>query len=580
MEKLDIELLSLPVRAIDRPSLSLPVLTSNLKKHGYTVKQHDYNMVFQNELLTKYNLSQLYETIIPIFLSTNFNNRETYLTLKAFYTLLRDVKKKYGFFSVEKIKEKMQQRNFDFFKEHKEADICQLIFSISGELKLYFKTTVYYCSFFEKNQVEEYLKNKYKVIIDKIIFNSPFMVGISIMEVQRTFSLWFMEKLREKYDGYILVGGSDVSLNKDKYLEENKAIDFASYAEGEYTIGKLINKLKTEDQDYTDIPALIYRTREGIKINELFEQCSEEWDEADYEGFPMDLYLTPAIQLLTSKGCEWSKCQFCMHWNSYGLKFRQKEVSKVIDEMEKQSQKYNTNLFIFVDEAISPEYDQQIAAEILKRSLNVRWMQMSRLDEGYNTDIFRQMYKSGCRAVEWGQETGSQKVLDSMCKGTNIRDAQRIYHQAATNGIISKTLMFHNYPTESIEDLAMSIKLIEKNGKNRFVKPMLTLRHSFVLKLGSPLAQTGFENKDNGIFARVWRPASVFNLNAKYISINNDDKVKDMMLGRYLKEMKDYYHKTRVYLTNNEDIAMDLVLINEKEKGTPLSVDVYQPNGY
>ncbi|WP_206460574.1 B12-binding domain-containing radical SAM protein [Anaerovorax sp. IOR16] len=580
MNALDISLVSLPVRAIDRPSLSLPILTSNLKKHGFSVKQRDYNIVFQNEVITEFCLKELYTNVLPILLTTNLNNKSNYEAIKEFYVFLEKTNKKYGFFHIQKIKERMQQRNYKFLSSYEDTQACKAVFSISSKMKTYFKSIVYYISFLEKNEIDEYVRNKYKSIIDEIIRDLPAIVGVSIMEVQRTFSLWFMHKLRERYDGYIVAGGSDISLNKEIYLEENEFIDFLSWAEGEYAMRQLINKIKEGDQDYSDIPALIYRKKEKIQRNEMFEQCEEEWDEADYEGFPMNLYLTPALQLLTSKGCEWSKCQFCMHWNSYGLKFRQKKVYQVIDEMERQSLKYNTNLFIFVDEAISPEYDRELSLEILKRSLNVRWMQMSRLDDGYNTQIFETMYQSGCRAIEWGQESGSQQVLDSMCKGTNVKASQRIYHEAATKGIINKTLMFHNYPTEEVKDLVQSVKLIEKNGKNRFVKPMLTLRHDFVLKLGSPLAQAAFEDKSGEVFAKVWKPASLYNLNAKYISAKNEDKAKKMMIEEYLNDMSEHYRRLNVYLTNNEDIAMDLVLIKEKEDGSILSVDVYQPYGY
>lgn len=576
---LDILLLSMPVRVIDRPSLSLPVLTAHLKKHGINVQQIDENMVLQDQLLDETELEKLHSNILPLLIRLNQNNSKVYGQIKTFYELLDRVKNNVGFARLAQIKKQMQIRDYERLLDRNVVNIVEDIFTISSYLAFYFTTVTYYRDYYHKNLIGETVAAEIDKLIDAIVEANPLMVGFSLMEVQRNFTIWCGGLLRQKYQGSIVFGGSEPSLNKQKYMEENPYIDYLCWADGEDTLTELIKQIKNHGTDFSYIPNLTFRENGKLVTNHHQEYPIHQYNYPDYEGYPLDLYIFPALQILTSKGCEWSKCKFCMHWNSYGARFRQRDAKDVAEEMAYFNKKYGTSLFSVVDEAISAKFGRNLADEIIKKELDVRWIQMSRLDSDFDDSVFQKIHQGGCRVIEWGLETGSQRVLNDMSKGIDIRTVQRLIHQSGNAGIINKMLMFHNYPIENADDLMKSINIIKKNTYFHLIKPMLTLRHAFVLKLGSPLADIAFGNSEekSRYFYKVWKPESIYNVNAKYISSTRDNNIKQNLINDYLREMRSYLKSNNVLITDNNNITMDLVLVDLIEKGYSLPVDVYLP---
>lgn len=576
---LDILLLSMPVRAIDRPSLSLPVLTSYLRKKGVKVSQMDNNVILQDELIEVEELENLMTTILPLLYRFNAVSDINSKKIRAFYDLLVTIDKSCGFKRLVEIKRLMQNGEFDYLTSKDNVQIVEYIFKLSANFKYYFKTVTYYYDYYLENNIDEGISRSMSILFKEIQNAKPLMVGFSVIEVQRGFSMWAAKKLRQQYDGYIMFGGSDVALNSESYLLENKSIDFACWSDGEETVIKLLNAIKDNRQEYKIIPNLTYRDGDEVITTEYKEFPIESFSIPDYEGIEMGKYIFSSVQILTSKGCQWSKCMFCMHWNSYGQNFRQRTVESVVDEIEYCIEHFGVRLFSIVDEAISADYSVTLSDEIIKRNLDIRWIQMSRLDSDFNSYTFEKLHQAGCRFIEWGLETGSQKVLDDMRKGINVREAQRIIHESAACGIVNKMLMFHNYPTESVEDLLKSIDIIRKNTYMRLLKPMLALRHSFVLKHGSPLSEIAFNDcgAKETYFKKVWKSDSVYNVNAKYIGALNNNKIKKRLISDYLNEMKTYLKANDVLITNNDNITMDLVLVQLIEEGFKVPVDVYLP---
>ena len=84
--------------------------------------------------------------------------------------------------------------------------------------------------------------------------------------------------------------------------------------------------------------------------------------------------------------------------------------------MRIQSKKKN---FFFIDDMISRKRLIEIAEMV--KPLGIRWWCQLRP----TIDLcghFKQLYESGLRCIGWGIESGSQKVLDKIKKGTNVKD--------------------------------------------------------------------------------------------------------------------------------------------------------------
>lgn len=94
---------------------------------------------------------------------------------------------------------------------------------------------------------------------------------------------------------------------------------------------------------------------------------------------------------------------------------------------------------------------------------------------GLTAEDLRAAADSGCVRLTTGLESGSQKVLDLMHKGTKLERTSRYLKDASAAGISCRCTMVLGYPGETAEDVAASTDflhrhadVIERVSLNRF----------------------------------------------------------------------------------------------------------------
>lgn len=569
VNSVDLLLISCPSKVIDYPSLSLPALTGFLKSNDIIVSQKDLNIEIKDRLIKKSNLDCLYKTIIPLLLRLNMNNVENYTKLQQLYYLLEKVNNSCGFEKLEEIKEKCQRREYDFLKDKPSSDILTSVFMISRSCDYIFSFIYLYFPLIIKNDIYLFLIDYIDVVTKEIVKIDPLIVGLSMITTQNNFTLWFASYLKKNnYDGYILLGGAQPTKFEGQYIYDNPAVDFVIFGEGEYPILKLINELKNRDPQLNKIPRLIFRSLDGIIKNSNQKYLEESYKATfpNYDGFPLERYLSPVFPILASSNCPWKKCKFCAHRTSFREDYHERDPVNVVDEMEYMYIKYGARLFHFADETINAEQGAQIGELILQRQLPFFWMSFGRLDEEFNEENISRWHKGGARVVEWGLESAADEVLINMNKGINVKKAQEILQIAGSMGIKNKLLTWHNYPGESLEDLVKTINFVRKNVQEGYAAPMLTLKQKLVLQAGSELYnETFLDQKESKLFEKVWLPASIYSINASYFNLNHCNKEKQALIIPYIKEMEDYCYSNDIFIASNENVSFDLIFYQLKE---------------
>jgi len=72
------------------------------------------------------------------------------------------------------------------------------------------------------------------------------------------------------------------------------------------------------------------------------------------------------------------------------------------------------------------------------------------------------MRDAGCERINFGFESGSQRVLDRMKKGTTVSDAKRVAKDMHELGITMGGYVLMGYPGEEWEDLEKTIQLVRE----------------------------------------------------------------------------------------------------------------------
>lgn len=193
----------------------------------------------------------------------------------------------------------------------------------------------------------------------------------------------------------------------------------------------------------------------------------------DKAGVEIDFYLrmpeTYAIcvssgmlagSILGSRGCN-NKCIFC-HNSWDGLPYRCNSVKRVMDEIQYLVKRYRIKAFSFIDDNLFMNRPRlhQICHELIDSDLHLVWGAQARVD---NIDIetLQLVKRAGCRAVGFGFESGSQRILDVLNKKTTVEQNIDAIKMCREVGIMVSSAFMIGSPTETIEDIRMTQEFIK-----------------------------------------------------------------------------------------------------------------------
>lgn len=164
-----------------------------------------------------------------------------------------------------------------------------------------------------------------------------------------------------------------------------------------------------------------------------------------------------ATTLISSRGCPFS-CTFCckIPQTSY---FRWRSSQNIAKEIQELQEKYNINHARFVDDCftINPKRIYDLCNLLTNKGFY--WSCLTRAD-AITERMLREMYNGGCREIQFGIESGSQKVLDDMNKKTNVETNKKAIRMVKNAGIKTKIFIIEMYPTETEEDVELTKQFV------------------------------------------------------------------------------------------------------------------------
>jgi anaerobic magnesium-protoporphyrin IX monomethyl ester cyclase len=214
-----------------------------------------------------------------------------------------------------------------------------------------------------------------------------------------------------------IIGGPHATAFPQDCLE--KGFDIAVIGEGERTIIDLLNAIE-KNKPLQDVAGIVFRksdnliyTRPRALIPNLDELPFPARDLIDHKR-----YFASGVEhtLIASRGCPYN-CIYCkpMIDKLFGRRVRMRSPFNVIDELEMLCKDYKHEVkargVVFVDDVftINRKWIESFCAEIKKRKLEVRWSCQTRVNLA-DEKVFRMMKSAGCYLIEFGVESGSQRI--------------------------------------------------------------------------------------------------------------------------------------------------------------------------
>lgn len=287
--------------------------------------------------------------------------------------------------------------------------------------------------------------------------------GINVVGISSNTYEWsdvcnFIDNIKTKYpDVYVVVGGRHPTFWADNCLKDTNKLDFVVVGEGEITFSELLKKLENKE-DLSSVKGIIYRDNGDIRINRKRELIPDldalplpDRDCIDirrYHPSPYFYKKLPHTSMFGSRGCPY-KCIFCVSTGN----FRLRNPISVVDEIDVCVKKYGIKDITFYDETFGTEKNHTltICDELVNRNLDVVWSVNAKVDL-VDAELLKAMKAAGCWRILFGFESGVQKNLTTLKKGTTIEQGIEANRMAQEAGIEVAGLFMLGIPGETFEE--------------------------------------------------------------------------------------------------------------------------------
>lgn len=159
-----------------------------------------------------------------------------------------------------------------------------------------------------------------------------------------------------------------------------------------------------------------------------------------------------------ARGCPFH-CFFCLATPVSGAKVRTRSPENIVAELKECVEKYNIKNFLFWSDIFNfnREWTLELCQKIIESGLKITWSSNTRADT-MDDEMAKMMYKSGCRLVSIGVESGSQKMLDNIGKKITLDDIQNTVKILKKNKIKIYNYFVIGLPWETEETVEETIK--------------------------------------------------------------------------------------------------------------------------
>lgn len=309
-------------------------------------------------------------------------------------------------------------------------------------------------------------------IVDKIMANNSVIVGISCVTPSFPIVCRIAQELKKRNEKLIIVvGGPHPTILPEDSLNE-ETIDFVVRGEGEATFCELIDMLESKG-DLNKINGISFR-KNGRVVHTPERSFLKNLDSLPFPAYdllPVKLYKAPphwaikepVFSLFATRGCPFH-CTFCAA-ELTGKSRRLRSIDNVLSEIKFLVKKYNAKQIMFQDTCFPFErkYAFDFCNEMINSDLSkaVVWTTSTRVDL-VDQELLDKMHESGCRVLNFGLESGNQRILDRIRKGFKLEKAYEATKMARKAGIKNFATFMLGLPGDTYESCIDTINLAKK----------------------------------------------------------------------------------------------------------------------
>ncbi len=269
----------------------------------------------------------------------------------------------------------------------------------------------------------------------------------------------------------VVVSSSDASDHPEVYLRAGA--EFVLVGEGEAGLSELLGRLARHDEARDDIAGLAWlepdgrlmRTPKRPVARRLDELPPPAWDLVDLEQYRRIWTLRHgyfSVNIQSTRGCPYH-CNWCAK-PIWGQRYNARSPEAVVNEIEGLARLAAPDHYWVMDDifGLKPGWIARFAGLLSERGLAIRFKCLSRPDILLRPGEIDALAQAGCDVVWMGAESGSQKILDAMEKGTTVAEIIDASTELRRQGIKVGWFIQFGYPGETWRDIGETMALIRR----------------------------------------------------------------------------------------------------------------------
>jgi radical SAM superfamily enzyme YgiQ (UPF0313 family) len=260
-------------------------------------------------------------------------------------------------------------------------------------------------------------------------------------------------------DSITIVGGVHPTVATAEVVE-NPSYDHIITGEGEYSLCRLLDELELGHK-----PDRVIR-------GEPVDLAALPWVDRDIFAYqdgeartPLLPHMHPPfVTLMTSRGCPY-RCRFCQPAERmiFGNRVKVRPLGDVLAELVHLREQYRFESFLVHDDLfiLTPRYVEEFVAGYKGNGFHQRFACQARADIiVHQEDRIRLLAKAGLDCLIVGFESGSQRMLDFMGKGTSVEQNRQAVEICRRYGIRLYANIMFGLPTETKKDMDETVEFI------------------------------------------------------------------------------------------------------------------------
>lgn len=297
-----------------------------------------------------------------------------------------------------------------------------------------------------------------------VIYDDGFNYLTKMCLVNMREACFTMIRTAKAHGHRVIVSSSDATDHTAQYLEAGA--DVVIIGEAEITLRELIaGELPVEAVlgiAYMD-GALLRSTPKRPVLQDLDVLPQPAWDLADltfYQKKWRSIKGYFSLNMTTTRGCPF-KCNWCAK-PIYGNRYNSRSPEAVVREMEMLIERYQVDHFWFCDDifGLKPGWIGRFAQLITTNNIRVRFKIQCRADLLLDENNIAHLAAAGCDEVWIGAESGSQKILDAMDKGTTVEQIYNSTKLMRKHGIKPCFFLQFGYLGETRDDIQRTLDMV------------------------------------------------------------------------------------------------------------------------